>query len=167
MAFVHRLWLKKREDTFELSRRHQVWFNRGASTLPTGSRSTNPGRGFPAYSCTNTVLMMRFNQALLHVRTVTSPRSSSRRFSCRGLVPETAKMRSVSVHSVTCCARCLPLCLCFFSHLQSRSVHRAKCQTRQPLQNVSISVAPGSAITSISDNCPYSSLFHTSRRLLV
>ena len=75
---------------------------------------------------------MRFNQAALpslqiraHHR---SPDPSSRRFSGRGLFQAIAKVRPVSVHSVT---RCHIACLCFSS---SSLVHRSKCSTLPPFQ---------------------------------
>ena len=96
--------VEKREDTFKLSclHTHKMWFDRGASTLPTDCRTTSSVRQLcqqilvQCVHFRHTRVPTQLDDALQPSAPANSPDTPSRRFSCRGVVQVLAKVRPVS-----------------------------------------------------------------------
>ena len=114
-------------------------------------------------------LMMRFNQALLpspeRCACHRSPDSSSRRFSCRWFCQVLAKMRSDSLHGVTCCTLFASLALLLLS--SPVMIHHSKGFTRRRTVSTSTTNSDNCLFISILTDSGATSLQHVSNHLEV
>ena len=114
-------------------------------------------------------LMMRFNQALLpspeRCACHRSPDSSSRRFSCRWFCQVLAKMRSDSLHGVTCCTLFASLALLLLS--SPVMIHHSKGFTRCRTVSTSTTNSDNCLFISILTDSGATSLQHVSHHLEV